>query len=228
MDFGDYKIKLNVATGRLFEQLTGKSFLSFTDEDTMQIIYCALCANNDFNYSYETFLSMLGNRKIANWLLKEFERLSKFQMQLKYTHRDDILSNGDDKADVQVDNMISDFAAILIVNHGMDPHYVNYEMELWEMWDYFNAAEKKKRADLEESRLWTYLTMLPHLNPKKKIKPEQILPFPWENETEKNKKFMEVNMDAIMKTFKTNTDGETRTDTDNIGEGLGEAEPQTE
>ena len=186
-DFGDYKIKLNVAAARLFEQLTGKSFFNVEESDSLQLAYCALVANNDLTITFDTFLLMIENQKIANWLIKEMDKVTKFQEQLKFVRNSKIekLNEGAEEEIISTEMMVSDFASALIINYGMDPHYVNYEMALYEMEDYFYAAEMKRRSDLEEKRIFTYLTMLPHLDPKKKTKPEDILPFPWETKEKK-------------------------------------------
>ena len=204
-DFDDYKIKLNVATARLFEQLTGKSFFKMDDGDSLQLAYCSLVANNDLTITFETFLKMIESQKIADWLIKEMDKISKFQEQLQYVKKNKIeqLNEGAEEELVSTDMTVSDFASALIINYGMDPHYVNYDMALYEMEDYFYAAEMKRRADLEEKRIFTYLSMLPHLDPKKKTKPEDILPFPWETKSRKAnaENDLKNRADMIMATF---------------------------
>lgn len=204
-DFDNYKIRLNVATARLFEQLTGKSFFKMGDSDSLQLAYCSLAANNDLTITFDVFLYMIENKKVADWLVKEMEKITKFQEQLKYVRNSKIekLNEGAEEEIVSTDMMVSDFASALIINYGMDPHYVNYEMALYEMEDYFYAAEMKRRSDLEEKRLFTYLEMLPHLDPKKKRTPEDILPFPWETREKKANaaKDLKDKQEMIMATF---------------------------
>lgn len=204
-DFDNYKIKINVASARLFEQLTGKSFFKTDENDILQLAYCSLVANNDLTISYDVFLLMLETPKIGRWLMSEMEKVTKFQEQLKYVRNNKIekLNEGAEEEIVSTDMMVSDFASALIINYGMDPHYVNYEMALYEMEDYFYAAEMKRRSDLEEKRLFTYLTMLPHLDPKKRRTPEDILPFPWEVKAKKANAAQDLKsrQEMIMATF---------------------------
>ena len=45
-----------------------------------------------------------------------------------------------------------------------------------------NAYDQKKKEQMESSRLWTYLTILPHIESKKIKSPVDLFPFPWEIE----------------------------------------------
>ena len=187
LDLTKYKIKLNVASARLFEQLTGKSFFKMGEEDAFQLAYAVLIANNpELNFTFDTFMLLLQDKKIANWITREIERENNFQAQLKFTKRNKLVEKAEEgSGDVEPLGTISDYASALIVNFGMDPHYVNYEMALYEMEDYFFIAEMKMRNELSNQRMFTFLTMLPHLDSKKKLAPEDILPFPWEQNAKK-------------------------------------------
>ena len=203
IDFSQYKIKLTVAAARMFEQLTDKSFFEITDEDGGYVAYSILMANNrELNFTYKAFLSLLNDKKFSNWITGEIERVNKFNEQFKFARKKKYeVEEGDEEPESP--GTVSEFASALIVNFGLDPHYVNYEMEFYELEDYFYAAEMKRRADLEEKRLFTYLTMLPHLDPKAKITPEKVFPFPWEKEakTENAQKDLEQKQEMILATF---------------------------
>ena len=60
-----------------------------------------------------------------------------------------------------------------------------YEMELWEIQPYLNAADIQRKAELVEKRFWTYLTIAPHIDGKKIRKPEDLVPFEWEKKSNK-------------------------------------------
>ena len=55
------------------------------------------------------------------------------------------------------------------------------------------------RAETEDKRLWTYLVVAPHLNPKKRVTVDSFLPLPWEkekkiNEFRKNERDMTIKL----------------------------------
>ena len=187
LDLTKYKIKLNVASARLFEQISGKSFFNIGEEDAFKLAYSVLVANNpELNFTFNTFMLLLQDKKVANWITREIEKENNFQAQLKFVKKNKLVEKAEEGSeDVEALKTISEYASVLIINFGMDAHYVNYEMPLYEMEDYFFVAEMKRRNDLSNQRLFTFLTMLPQLDSKKKISPEDILPFPWEQNAKK-------------------------------------------
>ena len=187
LDLTKYKIKLNVASARLFEQISGKSFFNIGEEDAFKLAYSVLIANNpELNFTFNTFMLLLQDKKVANWITREIEKENNFQAQLKFVKRNKLVEKAEEGSeDVEALKTISEYASVLIINFGMDAHYVNYEMPLYEMEDYFFVAEMKRRNDLSNQRLFTFLTLLPQLDSKKKISPEDILPFPWEQNAKK-------------------------------------------
>ena len=187
LDLTKYKIKLNVASARLFEQISGKSFFNIGEEDAFKLAYSVLVANNpELNFTFDTFMILLQDKKVANWITREIEKENNFQAQLKFVKRSKLVEKAEEGSeDVEALKTISEYASVLIINFGMDAHYVNYEMPLYEMEDYFFVAEMKRRNDLSNQRLFTFLTLLPQLDSKKKISPEDILPFPWEQNAKK-------------------------------------------
>lgn len=209
LNLKQYKIKLNVASAKMFEQLTGKSFFELSSEDSLYLAYSLLISNNrELNFTYEVFLLLLQDKKIQDWIINEINSITKFNEQFNYVKKQKkIAEEGDEEPEAP--GSVTDFANALIITFGMDPHYVNYEMELFELEDYFLAAEHKRRAELEDKRLFTYLTMLPHLDPKKKVKPEEILPFPWEKEAKEANaaKDLESMQASILATFETMNGG---------------------
>ena len=54
----------------------------------------------------------------------------------------------------------------LIVRMGLDPHYVMFEMDEWEISKYYEMMQQMDRDRLSEERLWTYLQVLPHVGKK--------------------------------------------------------------
>ena len=58
---------------------------------------------------------------------------------------------------------------------------------------YIRYKDDKERTKLEEKRLFTYLTVLPHID-SKKCPIEKFLPFQWEEKEKKEKGLKEIEM----------------------------------
>ena len=76
---------------------------------------------------------------------------------------------------------MGDLAALLIT-FGLDAHFVLYEMKLFEIGDYLKAIDEHKKEQMERDRLWTFYTVMPHVDLKKIKSPQDLMPFPWERE----------------------------------------------
>ena len=162
----------------LFEQMRNKSFFECNEEDALFVMYVAFIANNDLNMTYEVFLNMLEDRKVLGWIQRELEKNNKYNDQFNQAVAD-IKESSDEVV------FVSQLAAQLIVGYGLPPDYVMNQMELWEFKEYFKAAEYRKKEQLTEQRLWTYLTILPQVDSKKLKSPEQLIQFPWEIDSKK-------------------------------------------
>ena len=139
--------------------------------------------------SYDVFEVLLEDEEVVAWLVEKYMKLSACISQFSSTI-------GTGNGDADVDNKvfyIMEAAAGLIVRMGMDPHYVMYEMDQWEMTSYYDMMQSMERDRLTEERLWTYLKVLPHVG-KKLSGPEKLIPFPWDKEkTDKIQKELEKN-----------------------------------
>lgn len=182
--FDDVKIRLTIRGICLFEQMTNKSFFELNDDDLIPFMYCTIVSSNEFNYTYETFAEMCNNQKVATFLSKEYEKLFTIISQFNTSEQPQEDEQPQDSGETQNPKM-TELCSTLIVNVGLDPEYVYDKMQLWEINLYMEKYEAKEKARLEEQRLWTYLTLAPNLDSKKKVKPEDILPFPWEKQTKK-------------------------------------------
>ena len=54
-DYQDFKLKINMKTILLYEEMSGKSFYEVGGEDIMLLIYCALVVNNDLSITKNHF-----------------------------------------------------------------------------------------------------------------------------------------------------------------------------
>lgn len=217
MKIGDYKLKLTIKAMCLFEQLTGKSFLAVQDDDLIDVLYAMFITSNNLKITKKAFEVLLEDRKVAKWMIDEYTRQSDFDNQLAFFNQK--IEEGDqEEGEKQEPVTISELAGAF-VSKGIDPRYVMYEMELWEMQMYRTAIELDNRERLEEDRMWTWFTILPHLDKKSASKlksPSDLLPFPWdkdkkdlkERELEKNTKAAFSFLQAQAKKEEKEEDGE--------------------
>ena len=85
---------------------------------------------------------------------------------------------------------IYQLAPILVMDCNLDINYVLNEMHYSEIDSYIKYRDDKNKNRLEEKRLFTYLTIMPHIN-SKKLSVNELLPFSWEKE-EKEKEGLKV------------------------------------
>ena len=69
---------------------------------------------------------------------------------------------------------------LLVIEGGMDPAYVMREMDEAEMGVALAGIHKRNRESWEQTRLLMWV--IAQVNSKQKIKPQEILSFPWEIE----------------------------------------------
>ena len=199
-DYQEFKIKLNMKTILLYEEMSGKSFYDISGEDVMLLIYCALIVNNDLSLTKAHFDTIMKNEKIAReWINKcksELDFIQQFEKKVEKKDEQDNTPSNTDK--------LTDVVNMLILQHNLDINYVMYEMRLWEIAPLIKTLDEKVKADMAEKRFWTYLTICPHIDSKKVKSPEDLLPFPWEKEDKKQNalKFMDEHKTGINAFFK--------------------------
>lgn len=176
-DFKDIKLKITLRSIILFEKMVGHSFFDLRDDETPQLIYCVVRANNKFNYAFNVFMGMFENKRFSETVITGFTNIFELMQQLMPNNIEQ--PKGGEQQEEKESVMVSDLASRLIAVVGVDAHYVMDEMELWEIEDIFKAFEQKERNRMEENRLWTYFTLLPNIT-KKNFKPSDMIQFPWE------------------------------------------------
>lgn len=185
-DFSKYKIKVNGKAMCTYEALTGKPFLKVeTEDDIKHLFYASLVSNNEefSTLEYEVFEYMLSDKDILDWMSDEYVKIGNYLAQFKLDIGEDEAEKkrgGENKEEDKVFYML-DAISGLIVKMGIDPKYVMYDMEEWEISYYYRIMRDLDRERLMEGRLWTYLQVLPHVG-KKLDRPEKLLPFPWEKD----------------------------------------------
>ena len=111
-------------------------------------------------------------------MIADFEKQTIFDAQFQAEAKTKI-----DESEKDDPIYIKDIVAILIMS-GLDVHFALNEMELYDLPIFLNAYDQKIRHNLESSRLWAFIQVLPHLS--KKIKtPKDLYPFSWEIEEKK-------------------------------------------
>ena len=151
-----------------WEEMTDRSFLTMqydNEDDVMKLLYCISSPKATF----EDFKKLPA--KHIKRLLSDLEEEIKIMNQ--FTKESD--GNGD------TETKITDIAYTLIFA-GMSTEYVMDRMTITDLATAMQAYEAKKKEDMEASRLWTYLTMCPHMDSKKIKGPRDIMKFPWEDQ----------------------------------------------
>ena len=117
-----YSIKLNIKAIVYFEKLSSIPFLKIDYSDfkeLSQLIYCCIYANNDdFNYSYEAFESVItSNKRIAEKLLNRFFKVVELEKQFfKKEEPTEEGSNSTENSDLYIYKIIP----ILVTNCGLN------------------------------------------------------------------------------------------------------------
>lgn len=176
-------MKLNIQTIRIAELILDKPFGKFdlTDEKEADVLtYSLLVANSEEEFSYSTYQNL--SKKVKSQALKRIVSALSFLDQF---------SEKEKKTDGSEPVYMGELAATLIMN-GMDARYVLYEMGLFEIKDYLAALDTKIKNKFENSRLWTFYSILPHVDTKKLKSPRDLFLFPWEVEEEEKAKAEEI------------------------------------
>ena len=184
MDLSKYKMEMSIKSICMFERLSGKSFFKFEDVDIPTLLYTSFYCSNDLDIKMETFMGLMENEQIARWAANKYADILGVMQQFAKEPQpedDDKQEEGEEKV-----TTMTDLANSLIIDYGVDAHYVMYEMDVWEIEKMYEVVQTKIQNHYEEERLWTYLNIMPHIDGKKLNKPEKLLPFPWEKEKKKN------------------------------------------
>lgn len=166
----------------LFEKLTARSFSSLSildEEDAVTLLYCLQrCEEGGSVLPLDVWKQVLESESVKSGLYARLERTLEAMIPLSFTS-----SEGATSAEVEDNGDAPDFTSIagmLVVDGGLSPSYVMDTMELWEIPAFLDALDRKKKEHLEHQRLFTWMTMMPHLSSDSVGSPEELLPFPWE------------------------------------------------
>lgn len=191
-----YNIRLSIKAIIRVEQILSKPFtdIDYTNvEELTKLLYCTVLANNPVLFTYEEFQSIVENEKQFATMIKEIEKVNNVLEQFTQSGR-----SGSVEA-VEGAQYIKDLAGMLILS-GLDAHYVMDEMDISDIPVFIEAYEKKKREEMEASRLWTFMSVAPHIDTKKIRSVEDFFLFPWEIEGKKKKAEAEMNANTELLT----------------------------
>lgn len=189
------KIGLTIRTLIRWEQLQKKSFslMDYTDEEDMAaLLYCSMlcCNSNEKVYTLEEFRHTMQNEKLIRGTAQALSRESVVMAQFR--QKDVVDGVGDHEG---TPGYIKDIVSTLIMG-GLDAGYVMDQMELCDLPMFIEAYERKRKEQMESDRLWTYLSILPHVDGKKLPSARELYPFPWEEEEIREKSEKAIQEDS--------------------------------
>lgn len=192
----NFNLKLNIKSIIFYERLTGRPFSEFrgSEEDVIPLLYCMLVSNNDFKRTYqETIEYLFTDEKFVEEINQRLQQIFLFESQFfnnqdinKEIHTKNNTPNKEEQPKVYIYQLVP----ILVMDCNLDINYVLNEMHYSEIDSYIKYRDDKNKNRLEEKRLFTYLTIMPHIN-SKKLSVNELLPFSWEKE-EKEKEGLKV------------------------------------
>lgn len=172
-------IRLSLLSIVRVEQMLKKPFveLDYTNEgDLLPLLYCMVSSANSERFSFKQFLSLMESKEYSKSVFEAFNL------------EGEIIAQFNDKQNEEQSEGKSGFikdAVYLLINSGINSDYLLNKMEVCDLHDLMKAYSEMKREKMESDRLWTYISMLPHLDGKKKFTQQDIYPFPWEAENMK-------------------------------------------
>lgn len=187
--------RLTVKAVIRWEQMRGKSFslMDYSDREDMEALLYAMSIDSfEVPYKYEVFKSVLANDKVMEGMSVSLGRIISVMAQFRHSTNAESGGINNDRPET-----IGNIVTTLIMS-GLDAHYALNEMELQDLPLYIEAYENKRKDEMENARLWTYLTILPHIDAKAMENgAKDLITFPWE---QKPKEETEIN-DAEVERF---------------------------
>lgn len=191
MEVGKINIRLNIRSIILYEAFTDKSFMKFKldEENILPLLYSSIIANNDWRHTFDdTVKTVFDDLDTFKILLDKLKTELEFIQQFNQV-KDNENNNGDNKDEDTI--KVADIVPILVKECNLDINYVMNDMLYTEVSNYIKYKLQRDKLKLEEKRLFTYLTVVPHID-SKKCSLQQFLPFEWEMEEKKKRNLVEI------------------------------------
>lgn len=189
-----------------WEQLREKSFsqMDYTDkEDIESLLYVMYITSDKSRYTFEVFRQVLTDERFMNAMSSDLGKIMEVVAQFQRKAITSDVGNSEGSPE-NIGRIVS-----TLIMAGLDAHYALNEMELCDLPLYLEAYEQKKKEQMEESRMWTYYNILPHIDARKmKNGARDLITFPWEEEEIRKEAERAIKEDAdrfeeFMKTKKT-------------------------
>lgn len=163
-----------------YERLLGRSI--FADEpDGATLIYCTTPEAYTRYTLEEWSRTTLGASAFMAREAQELAReLSALQQYSGLDTRDERLEVREERSEVRT---LTDVVTELLTEGVVPADYLLERAELWELTIYIDATQRKRQQRLERERLWSYMGLLPHIDSKQIKRPEDLLPFAWDEDT---------------------------------------------
>lgn len=166
-----------------YERLLGRSI--FADEpDGATLIYCttpeAYTRYTLDEWSRTTLGASAFMAREAKELARELSVLQQYSQQPTANSQE--LTDSQPTANSQQPRTLTDVVTELLTEGVVPADYLLERAELWELTIYIDATQRKRQQRLERQRLWSYMGLLPHIDSKKIKRPEDLIPFAWDEE----------------------------------------------
>lgn len=161
-----------------YERLLGRSI--FADEpDGATLIYCTTPEAYTRYTLEEWSRTTLGASAFMAKEAREVAReLASLQQYSGLDTRDERLEIREEQSEVRT---LTDVVTELLTEGVVPADYLLERAELWELTIYIDATQRKRQQRLERERLWSYMGLLPHIDSKQIKRPEDLIPFSWDD-----------------------------------------------
>lgn len=161
-----------------YERLLGRSI--FADEPDGATLIYSTTPEAYTRYTLEEWSrTTLGASAFMAREAKELAReLASLQQYSGLDTRDESLEVREERAEVRT---LTDVVTELLTEGVVPADYLLERAELWELTIYIEATQRKRQQRLERERLWSYMGLLPHIDSKKIKRPEDLIPFSWDD-----------------------------------------------
>ncbi len=160
-----------------WEQLRHRPFsqMDYANRDGITaLLYAAYITEHGGNYTQEVFNQVLMDEKTFAAMASELGKLMEIMSQ--FSKKDDGSVSTSSSTPATIGSIVS-----ALIMSGLDAHYALNEMELQDLPLYIEAYENKRKEEMEGERMWTYLTILPHIDTKHMENgAKDLITFPWE------------------------------------------------
>lgn len=161
-----------------YERLLGRSIFA-EEPDGATLIYCTTSEAYTRYTLQEWSRTTLGASAFMAKEAKELAReLASLQQYSRVEVGDEKTEVRDEKAEVRT---LTDVVTELLTESVVPADYLLERAELWELTIYIDATQRKRQQRLERQRLWTYMGLLPHIDSKQIKRPEDLIPFSWDD-----------------------------------------------